>query len=237
MVSERVVRQGEKASERAYRILRQMIVSLKIEAGSFVDEKSLSEQLGIGRTPVREALLRLADQKLVEVMPRRGTFVTPIRNDDLRAVEELRWHLEVLAARWAAERVTVVELVELERLLDEAESGALVDVVDWDVELDRSFHRMLAGAAKNPFLAEELSRLYDHSVRLLYANRSSMAPASEEFPDYRSILEALKAGDALGAERGMQQHLRESRARLVSSFTSNLVAGMDEGLVRHSIGG
>ena len=85
---------------------------------------------------------------------------------------------------------------------------------------------MLAGAAKNPFLAEELSRLYDHSVRLLYANRSSMASAHEEFPDYRSILEALKAGDALGAERGMQQHLRESRAQVASGFASNLTAGM-----------
>lgn len=237
MVVESVVRRGEKASERAYRVLRQMIVSLKVEAGSFVDEKSLSEQLGIGRTPVREALLRLAEQKLVEVMPRRGTFVTPIRVDDLRAVEELRWHLEVLAVRWAAERVTGEELVALGRVLDEAESGGLVGVVDWDVELDRSVHRLLASAAKNPFLAEQLSRLYDHSVRLLYANRSSMAPAHEEFPDYRSILAALEAGDAKAAAAAMKKHLLDSRARVASDFRSQLAAGMDDEFMLSDNGG
>lgn len=203
-----------------------MIVSLKIEPGTMVDEKTLSAELGIGRTPVREALLKLADQKLVDILPRKGTYVTPIRNTDVRAVEELRWHLESLAARWAAERAEPNEITALHDLLSDAERGAFVDVLDWDVELDRSFHLLLAQATHNPFLSEQLARLYDHSVRLLYANRQSMAPAVEEFPDYRKILQAIEDRDGLAAERAMQVHLRASRDQLVVGFESSLSAAM-----------
>ena len=203
-----------------------MIVSMKIEPGTMVDEKTLSAELGIGRTPVREALLRLADQRLVDILPRKGTFVTPIRNTDVRAVEELRWHLESLAARWAAERAEAHEVDAFRQLLAEAESGAFVGIPDWDVELDRSVHLMLAAAAHNPFLAEELGRLYDHSVRLLYANRQSMAAAVEEFPDYRAILSALEARDGRAAEAAMQVHLRASREQVAHDFESSLVAAL-----------
>ncbi len=222
----RAVNAVPKASDRAYRDLRQMIVSMEIQPGTMVDEKTLSAELGIGRTPVREALLKLADQKLVDILPRKGTYVTPIRNSDVRAVEELRWHLESLAARWAAERATPDDIDAINQVLDDAERGAFVEVPNWDVELDRSFHLMLAEAAHNPFLAEQLGRLYDHSVRLLYANRQSMAAAVEEFPDYRAILAAIKARDGRAAELGMQVHLRASREQVASGFESSLFAAI-----------
>lgn len=226
MFFNRATNQTDKASDRAYRDLRQMIVSLKIEPGTMVDEKTLSAELGIGRTPVREALLKLADQKLVAILPRKGTYVTPIRNTDVRAVEELRWHLESLSARWAAERATPGEMLAIRQLLDDAEAGAFVETPDWDVELDRSFHHMLASAAHNPFLAEQLARLYDHSVRLLYANRQSMAAATEEVPDYRDVLSAIEARDPAAAERAMQVHLRASREQVISGFESSLIASL-----------
>jgi DNA-binding GntR family transcriptional regulator len=226
VVLNRAVDLTGKASDRAYRDLRQMIVSMKIEPGTMVDEKTLSAELGIGRTPVREALLKLADQKLVDILPRKGTYVTPIRNTDVRAVEELRWHLESLAARWAAERATPDETLAIRKLLDDAERGAFVDVPDWDVELDRTFHLMLAEATHNPFLVEQLARLYDHSVRLLYANRQSMAAAVEEFPDYRAIHAAIATRDGLAAERGMQLHLRASREQVANGFESSLIGAL-----------
>jgi GntR family transcriptional regulator, rspAB operon transcriptional repressor len=211
-----------KASDRAYGMLRQMIVSMKLEPGAAIDEKRMSHLVELGRTPVREALLRLADQKLVEIMPRRGTFVAPIRLHELRAVEELRWHLETLTVRWAAQRIEPDELEALRRLVDDAAAGAFEGVPDWDVEVDRSFHLLVARSAKNPFLAEELARLYDHSVRLLYATRITMAPMIEELSDYRALIEALEARSSDEAEMAMQRHLRASRQQVASGFESAL---------------
>jgi len=201
-----------------------MIVSLKLEPGSFIDEKSISQQLELGRTPVREALLRLANQRLVEILPRKGTVVTPIRFQDLRSVEELRWHLETLGARWAAERIEPEELRELKKLISNAESGAYTDVDDWDVEVDRSFHAQLAAAAKNVFLAENLARLFDHSVRLMYATRSSIAAAIEEIGEYRAILEAIEAGAADDAADAMRRHLLASREQIARELGLSLSA-------------
>jgi GntR family transcriptional regulator, rspAB operon transcriptional repressor len=211
-----------KASERAYGLLRQMIVSMKLEPGAPIDEKRMSLLLGLGRTPVREALLKLADQKLVEIMPRKGTFVAPIRLQDLRAVEEVRWHLESLAARWAAQRIDDDELLALRHLIEDAAAGVFQHLADWDVEVDRTFHLLVAAAAKNPFLAEQLERLYDHSVRLLYATRNTMAPMVEELSDYRALIEALAARSPDDAVAAIQRHLRASRLQIASSFESTL---------------
>ncbi len=210
-----------KASDRAYSILRQMIVSLKLQPGTFIDEKSISAQLDIGRTPVREALLRLADQRLVSILPRKGTMVAPLRLQDVRAVEDLRWHLESLSTRWATERITPDELRAMQQLIIDAEAGAFTDIPDWDVEVDRSFHQMLAAAAKNEFLAETLTRLYDHSVRLLYATRSAMTPATDELPHYRAMLDGIAKGDPDLTERAMQDHLLASREQIANGFGSS----------------
>jgi GntR family transcriptional regulator, rspAB operon transcriptional repressor len=211
-----------KASERAYQVLRQMIVSMELGPGEAVDEKSMSTRLGLGRTPVREALQRLAEHRLVEILPRRGTFVTPIRLQDLRAVEEVRWHLESLGARWAAERIEPGEVLVLRRLIEDAAAGAFQQRRDWDVEVDRAFHLYVASAAKNPFLAEQLARLYDHSVRLLYATRTAMAPVMEELDDYRDVIDGLEAGDAERAVAAIQRHLRASRLQVASGFETAL---------------
>jgi len=213
---------GEKASERAYSLLRQMIVSMKLEPGAAIDESRMSQLIGLGRTPVREALLKLAGQKLVEVLPRKGTFVAPIRLTDLRAVEEVRWHLESLAARWAAHRIEAKELADLKQLIEDAAAGEFQHVPDWDVEVDRGVHQRIAEAAKNPFLAEQLAVLYDHSVRLLYATRATMAPMVEELADYRALIDALAARSSDDAELAIQRHLRASRQQLALGFESTL---------------
>lgn len=224
MVPLRELSPTAKASEKAYYQLRKLIVSLKLAPGSPVDEKTLSSQLGLGRTPVREALLKLADESLVDILSRKGTFIAPIRLQELKAVEELRWQLESLAARWAAMRITESELQALNALIADADSGAFAEIPDWDVEVDRAFHHHLAAAAKNPFLAESLGRLYNHSVRMLYATRAIMAPATDELPDYRFILDALRRKDPDRAEKGIQRHLKVSRAQITQGLGEGLAS-------------
>lgn len=219
-------RERPKSRDVAYQRLRQQIVSLQLEPGSQVDELSLSKMLDLGRTPIREALQRLAQDNLVTVIPRKGTIITAINVAELREVEELRWEVESLAACWAAERATEKELQHLEVLIARAKAGDFLEFDHWDVEVDRQFHLLLARAAENRYLVATIDRLYNHSVRLFYASRATMAEASEEMQDYERILEALRARDSALAEHRMQDHLLDSRHRVAEAFGSSFDPGL-----------
>src|SRR5438105_5473575 len=118
------------AADRAYLAIRGLIVSLGLRPGAVIDERELMQQLGLGRTPVREALRRLAQEQLVEVFPRRGMFVTSVDVRDLARISEVRAALEPEAARLAAARATDADREELRTLLDEI--GGDVDLIELD---------------------------------------------------------------------------------------------------------
>src|SRR5882757_1487828 len=111
-------------AEKAYRAIRELIVSLELAPGAVIDERELMERLEIGRTPVREALRRLAHERLVEVYPRRGMFVTGVDVRELARLSEVRELLEPEAARLAAERATDTDRDQLAELLAELDAGA-----------------------------------------------------------------------------------------------------------------
>src|SRR5918912_1805367 len=106
-------------SDRAYFSIRDMIVALELPPGAIVNERELMERLGLGRTPIREALRQLAQEKLVEVFPRRGIFFSGVNVRDLASLSEVREQLEPYAARLAAERATAAEREELAELVTE----------------------------------------------------------------------------------------------------------------------
>ena len=110
-------------SDKAYHAIRGLIVSLELAPGAVIDERELIERLEIGRTPVREALRRLAQERLVEVYPRRGMFVTGVDVRELARLSEVRVVLEPEAARLAAERANEADRAELGALLAELDGG------------------------------------------------------------------------------------------------------------------
>ena len=213
-----------KDGDLAYLRLRQMIVNLTLEPGSSVDELYLSKLLDLGRTPIREALIRLAQEDLVSIVPRKGTIIAPINFTELKEVEELRWNLEVQAVHWATQRISQSELAELESLLARAEAGDFKHEEDWDVEVDRRFHQLIAKAAKNRHLETTLNRLYNLSVRLFYASRAQMAKVNEELYDYAEILTALRQHHPEAAAKGMENHLIDSRNRIAAMFGPQVLA-------------
>src|SRR5947208_6178972 len=135
-------------ADRAYHAIREMIVSLELPPGAVIDERGLTERLGIGRTPTREALRRLAQERLVEVYPRRGMFVTSVEIRDLASLAEVRSLLESHAARLAAERATDDDRSALESLLDELETGGDLDTSEL-MALDERIHRQVYRSAHN----------------------------------------------------------------------------------------
>lgn len=206
-----------KQGDQAYYRLRNKILSLQLEPGAHVDELGLSKLLGLGRTPIREALQRLAHDSLVTIIPRKGTIISPINTVQLKEAQELRWELDCLAARWAAERATEEQLGLLETFIEEISRTDLTDRYH-HVEADRHFHLQLARAAQNRYLAGTLDQLFNHSVRLVNAAGAPMATTSEEVHDYRQIAAALRARDPDAAEQAMQVHLRESGTRVAAAY-------------------
>src|SRR5207249_6332459 len=142
-------------SEEAYTRILDRIVSLEMPPGSVVNEARLREELGIGRTPIREALQRLARENFVRSIPHRGTFVTDVNITDLARITEVRVVLEAHAARLATEKLTSADREAIEGLLELLRPGPATDQRDL-MQLDQQIHRLIYRSAHNPFLESTL---------------------------------------------------------------------------------
>jgi DNA-binding GntR family transcriptional regulator len=192
-------------ADRAYHAIRELIVTLELPPGSVVREPELTARLGIGRTPVREALRRLAQERLIEVFPRRGMFVTKVDGRDLARLCEVRLALEPEAARLAAERATAADLAELQGLLDELGEPRRRDARG-HIDLDERIHRAIYHASHNPFLVETLEEYYAHALRIwmVALARTDVAGA---VGGHRDVLEAIVRGNGARAARLMREHV------------------------------
>jgi DNA-binding GntR family transcriptional regulator len=195
-------------ADRAYHAIRDMIVSLELRPGAVIDERRLMQQLGIGRTPIREALRTLAQEGLVEVYPRRGMFVTSVEIRDLASLAEVRSVLESSAARLAAERATDDDRDAVAALLDELEQHEALGQRQL-MALDERIHRQVYRAAHNQFLESSLERYYVLALRIWYLALDQARELEQAVLDHREILEAIRDGDADGAERAMRRHVIE----------------------------
>lgn len=194
-------------SDRAYFAIRELIVSLELPPGSIIKERELMERLGLGRTPVREALRALARERLVEVYPRRGSFVSNVNVRDLAGLSEARGVLESFAARLAAERATDAEreetaalLAELERVAGERDERALIG-------LDQRIHRHVYRCAHNEFLEATLDEYYVLTLRIWFLALGRVARLGEAVREHRELLEAIRDGDPQRAEDAMRGHI------------------------------
>ncbi len=185
----------ERKSDVAYEKLRLAIIRAEMPPGSAIEESILVQQLGVGRTPVREALLRLAHEDLVTVAPQRGYFVSSTSATDFFHLNEFRIESEVLACRLAATRITAAELAEFEALLSEARDGIRAERSDheWHLGVDERVHQIVAKAAGNPYLARTLTRLFALSVRSLYVSKIPITLVDDEIETYAHLYDALKS--------------------------------------------
>ena len=195
-------------ADRAYHAIREMIVSLELRPGAVIDERALMDRLGIGRTPTREALRRLAQERLVEVYPRRGMFVTSVEIPDLASLAEVRSVLEGHVARLAAERATDDDRDALERLLDELGSRTDLDQREL-MDLDERIHRQVYRSAHNPFLESTLEEYYVLALRIWYLALDRAKELEQAVLGHRELLEAIHDGDADRAEETMRGHVLE----------------------------
>ena len=197
---------GESLSERAYEAIRDLIVSTELEPDQPIDERALMERLGIGRTPVREAVRRLAQEQLVQVYPRRGTFVAGVDVRDLARLSEVREAIEPQAARLAAERAGDDDRRRIEGLLAELGDGSVRGERQL-MELDERIHRAVYRAARNEFLEATAVQYYALALRIWHLALDRADELEGAVLEHATLLRAILAGDAAAAEATMRDHV------------------------------
>jgi DNA-binding GntR family transcriptional regulator len=208
----------ELLADRAYIELRDRIVSLRIAPGAPIDEDGLGAELEMGRTPVREAIKRLALENLVTVFPRRGTFASEINITDLAHISDVRSQLEGHAAYRAAERITDPQRAELQQLLDELGDSRGSDDVEALMTLDARVHRFIYRCAGNPYLEETLGRYFNLSLRIWHLVFDRLPHLFARVHEHDDVLHAIAAGEPARARDILAEHIatfeREIRAVL-----------------------
>lgn len=183
-----------------------MIVRLEYAPGDVVREDDLQARLGIGRTPIREALQRLARDQFVTVIPRRGMFVSSIDVDDLALLYETRSVMEPYAARLATQRGTTDDWDEMAEVIETSLRPGLAPERLMDV--DRRCHEIIWSAAGNRFLTDTLDALYAQSDRVWHMYLADVYDTRHAVDEHIELHAILRSGDATAAAGAMADHLR-----------------------------
>ena len=213
--------------KQVYELLWRRIVSHQWQPGDTLSDLRLSEELGVSRTPVREALHRLAQEGIVRAESRRGFYVSHFSSEDVREVYDVRMALEVLGVRLALPHLRAADLDAAQEALDavirrfragdpEANETFLV--------IDRAFHEMLIQAAHNRRLAGMLASVQAQLRVFQFYGIHFQDMMEMSLAHHQAILAALRAGDRPAAEAAMERHIQEVKERVLAEFLSQETA-------------
>ena len=195
-------------ADRAYAVIQDQLIMLDIPPHAAIVEGELAEQLGVGRTPVREALKRLEVERLVVSYPRRGTFATGVDVADLGNISEIRSHLEPVAARRAAElspdgvRKELIEMADRTDRVDVTQVGRS-ELMRWDLTV----HRAIYDAAHNPHLSDVLRRYDNLATRIFCMFLDRLPTVATHVGEHGPLLRAIAAGDGEKAAHLAYDHV------------------------------
>lgn len=188
----------EPAAGKAYRALERMIVTLELAPGSVATEAALIERVGLGRTPVREALQRLAWEGLIDIRPRAGLAISPLHASDWLRVLDARRGLEIVLARSAARFVRREATAEFQRAALLMHNAVVAGDVVAFLEADKALDEVMARAADNPFAARMAAPLQTHSRRFWFRYKAETGLA-ESAELHVALIRAIVDGDENGA--------------------------------------
>src|SRR5687767_8115898 len=198
---------AETLTDRAYTEIEELIVTLQLEPGSAVSEQMLSERLGIGRTPIREALQRLARERLVTILPRRGIMVSPIDIKSQLRLLEVRREVERLVARGAARRASEAERARFAELARGFERAARTGDDKSFMRIDREFNELCLAAVRNEFAAGAMRLMNSLSRRFWFHHYKQAADMPETAKLHADIARAIAAGQEKAAAAALDRLL------------------------------
>jgi GntR family transcriptional regulator, rspAB operon transcriptional repressor len=204
-------------SDRIEAELRQLILILELKPGLSISEASLMKQYGWGRTPLREAIQRLAEQSLLEIVPRHGAVVTALSVFDFAEMMDAMQMVIGPATVLACQRISSEELAQLEKIAYASEAAAqeenFVDVA----RLDYEFHHILAEATGNRHLCRYLLHLHQVATRFNFATWKRDRSAAASIDEHRQIVSIMQNRDVDEARLAMQHHIENARKRIVGT--------------------
>lgn len=199
---------GAPARDQVYAVLREAIVSAELEPGRRLSENELGERMGVSRTPIREALVRLRDERLVVIAPQLGTFVTLISTRGVADAHFVREALECSAIRLAAARARDADLVPLQvNLAAQARAEEDHDAAAFD-GLDDALHKTLCGLSGHAIAWDLSRRANGHLDRVRRLSLPEPGYLGEMVAEHRTVVAAVAQGDPEAAEAALRHHLR-----------------------------
>ena len=204
-------------ADRVFERLQTDILTGKYQIGEVISEKRLSEELGVSRTPIREALARLLEEDLIEDTS-AGTVVLGMTDSDMKDIYEAKGRIETIAARRAAENITDEQIAKMKRIVDEQEFFVNKGDMDKVRDLDTEFHDVMYNASGSKILRRMLSPIHH---KLMRYRKSSLEINKERrlmsISEHAAIAEAMSEHDPDKAEQAMLTHLRNAYASVLSA--------------------
>lgn len=195
----------------AYERIKHLIITLRLRPGEYVNEAQVSDILGLGRTPIHQALNRLTLEGMVEVIPRKGIIVRGISLNDVLEIIDVRLINETYCARLAASRATESDIQDLRRIVEEAGKSLSSTDVERQMMLDRDFHIALSKAANNRVVANLLTNLHDQSLRFWFISLLEREHHLAVHKQHCAIVKAIEARNPDAAERAIRTHIESFR--------------------------
>ena len=195
---------------RVFHKIRDDILNGKYKEHEELKEVAIGNELGVSRTPVREALRQLELEGLVQIIPNRGAFVTGIQPSDVHDIYMIRSRLEGLCARWATERITPEQMEALEENIYLADFHVQRGHLEQMTELDNQFHRILYNACGSKMLEHLLIDYHQYVVRIRKATLSTLERSAASTEEHRGIMNAIKDGNADLAEKIAGEHMQNA---------------------------
>ncbi len=205
----------------AYDAIKHRIITCVFKPGDYLNEAYVSATIGIGRTPVHQAIDRLTNDGLLEVIPRKGVIVKPVSLDEVAQIIDARRINEPYCARLAAERADHIDISTLGDILNRADAWTEVRNIEQMMLLDREFHIALAKAAKNAVMSGILQNLHDRSLRFWFISLTAHNHHREVQREHRAIFEAIRTHNPEAAAQAMIDH--------VDSFRRNVTRYLERG--------
>lgn len=210
-------------SGRVFHKIREDILSGKYKKNETLKEKSIGDELGVSRTPVREALRQLELEGLVTIIPNKGASVVGISQEDIQDIYEIRARLEGLCAKRAARNVTPNQIAELEENLYLVDFHAAKGNYAQILELDNKFHEILYEASGSKMLKNELLAFHHYVERVRRITLSMPERIQKSNEEHRMIVEALKLSDEKAAEKLATTHMLNTISNMDKFGWDNLL--------------